>query len=48
MPKFWGISDPMMPQMQMVLFMKSTARLGAAMLITQCGSGPWSLEACRK
>ena len=46
--KFWGISDPMMQQMQMVLFMKNIAMLGAAMLITQFGSGPWSLDARQK
>lgn len=43
--KFWGISDPMMQQMQMVLFMKNIAMIGAALLITQSGSGPWSLDA---
>ena len=43
--KFWGISDPRMQQMQMVLFMKNIAMLGAALLITQFGSGPWSLDA---
>lgn len=46
--KFWGISDPMMQQMQMVLFMKNIAMLGAALLITQFGSGPWSLDARQK
>jgi putative oxidoreductase len=44
MHKFWGISDPMMAQMQMVNFMKNVSMLGAAMLITQLGSGPWSLD----
>lgn len=42
--KFWGISDPMMQQMQMVMFMKNVAMLGGALLITQFGSGPWSLD----
>jgi len=42
--KFWGISDPMMQQMQMVMFMKNLAMLGGALLITQFGSGPWSLD----
>ena len=42
--KFWGISDPMMQQMQMVMFMKNIAMLGGALLITQFGSGPWSLD----
>jgi putative oxidoreductase len=45
MHKFWGISDPMMQQMQMVMFMKNLTMLGGALLITQFGSGPWSLDA---
>lgn len=45
MHKFWGISDPMMQQMQMVMFMKNLAMLGGALLISQFGSGPWSLDA---
>ena len=44
MHKFWGIPDPMMQQMQMVMFMKNLAMLGGALLITQFGSGPWSLD----
>jgi putative oxidoreductase len=43
--KFWGISDPMMQQMQMAMFMKNLAMLGGALLITQFGAGPWSLDA---
>ncbi|HLV87275.1 MAG TPA: DoxX family protein [Candidatus Sulfotelmatobacter sp.] len=42
--KFWGIADPMMHQMQMVMFMKNLSMLGGALLITQFGSGPWSLD----
>jgi putative oxidoreductase len=44
MHKFWGISDPMMQQMQMVMFMKNISMLGGALLISQLGSGPWSLK----
>ena len=44
MHKFWGISDPMMQQLQMVMFMKNLAMLGGALLISQFGSGPWSLD----
>jgi len=44
MHKFWGISDPMMEQMQMVMFMKNLTMLGGALLISQFGSGPWSLD----
>jgi len=42
--KFWGVSDPMMQQLQMAMFMKNIAMLGGALLITQLGSGPWSLD----
>jgi putative oxidoreductase len=38
----------MMHQMQMVMFMKNLAMLGGALLITQIGSGPWSLDRRRK
>ncbi len=48
MHKFWGIADPMMQQMQMVLFMKNVAMLGGALLISQFGSGPWSLDGREK
>jgi putative oxidoreductase len=44
MHKFWGIADPMMQQMQMVMFMKNLSMLGGALLVTQFGSGPWSLD----
>jgi putative oxidoreductase len=44
MHKFWGISDPMTQQMQMAMFMKNISMLGGALLITQFGSGPWSLD----
>ena len=47
MHRFWGVPDPMMAQMQMINFMKNVAMLGAALLITQLGSGPWSLDARR-
>jgi len=45
MHKFWGVSDPMIQQMQMIMFMKNVSMLGAALLISQFGSGPWSLDA---
>jgi putative oxidoreductase len=46
--KFWAVSDPMMHQMQFVMFMKNLSMLGGALLITQLGPGPWSLDARRK
>jgi putative oxidoreductase len=44
MHKFWAVQDPMMAQVQMILFMKNVAMLGAALLITQFGAGPFSLD----
>ncbi|MGC1370885.1 MAG: DoxX family protein [Candidatus Sulfotelmatobacter sp.] len=44
MHNFWAVTDPMMHQMQMIMFMKNLAMLGGALLITQFGSGPWSLD----
>src|SRR6202051_1312612 len=48
MHKFWGVSDPMMFQMQFVMFMKNVSMLGGALLITQIWTGPLSLDARRK
>lgn len=45
MHKFWAVIDPMMYQIQFIMFMKNLAMLGGALLITQFGSGPWSLDA---
>jgi putative oxidoreductase len=47
MHKFWAASDPMMAQIQMVMFMKNVAMLGGALLISQLGAGPWSFDARR-
>ena len=47
MHKFWGVSDPTMAQMQMNNFMKNVSMLGGALLITQFGAGPLSLDARR-
>ena len=45
MHKFWLVQDPMMAQIQMILFMKNASMLGAALLISQFGAGPFSLDA---
>jgi putative oxidoreductase len=45
---FWAVTDPMMYQMQMVMFMKNVSMLGGALVISQLGSGPWSLDSRRK
>jgi putative oxidoreductase len=47
MHAFWTVADPMMAKMQMVMFMKNTALLGAALLIAHIGAGPISLDARR-
>jgi putative oxidoreductase len=44
MHKFWTVSDPMMHLMQFIMFMKNLSMLGAALLISQLGAGPWSLD----
>jgi putative oxidoreductase len=48
MHNFWAVSDPMMHQIQMIMFLKNGSMLGAALLITQFGAGPWSLDARKK
>ena len=45
--KFWTVSDPAMHQLQFVNFMKNLSMLGGALLISQVGSGPWSLDGNR-
>jgi putative oxidoreductase len=45
MHAFWRVSDPVMSQMQMVMFMKNISMLGGALLITQFGAGPFSIDA---
>jgi putative oxidoreductase len=46
--RFWGISDPQAAQMQMINFMKNISMLGGALLITQFGAGPASLDVRRQ
>lgn len=45
MHNFWAVKDPMMAQIQMIMFMKNISMLGGALLISQVGSGPFSLDA---
>lgn len=47
MHKFWTATDPMMAQVQMIMFMKNVAMLGGALLLSQFGAGPWSLDVRR-
>jgi len=44
MHAFWKIADPGAAQIQMIMFMKNLSMLGGALLITQLGSGPMSLD----
>jgi putative oxidoreductase len=45
---FWTVADPMARQMQMIMFMKNVSMLGAALVISQFGAGPWSLDNRKK
>jgi putative oxidoreductase len=47
MHKFWTVQDPMMAQVQMIMFMKNVSMLGGALLISYFGGGPFSLDARR-
>ena len=47
MHAFWNVHDPMMHQFQQAMFVKNIALLGAALIITQVGAGPMSLDARR-
>jgi putative oxidoreductase len=44
MHNFWAVKDPMMAQIQMAMFMKNATMLGGALLISQFGAGPLSLD----
>ncbi len=45
MHQFWAAADPAAHAAQLQNFLRNTALLGAALLITQFGAGPWSLDA---
>lgn len=45
MHNFWSMSDPMMAQMHMVMFMKNVALIGGALFIAYAGAGAFSLDA---
>jgi putative oxidoreductase len=47
MHKFWGLADPKVAQLQMIMFLKNLSILGGAFLITQFGAGPFSLDSRR-
>jgi len=45
MHAFWAVPDPMMAQIQMMMFMKNISMLGGALVIAYFGAGPLSLDA---
>ena len=45
MHQFWAAPDPATHAAQLQNFLRNTALLGAALLITQFGAGPWSFDA---
>ena len=47
MHNFWAVHDPMMAQVHMAFFMKNVSMLGGALLVSQFGTGPFSLHARR-
>ncbi len=47
MHNFWAVHDPMMAQIHMGMFVKNVSMLGGALLISQFGAGPFSLDARR-
>ena len=47
MHNFWAVADPAIAHMQMINFMKNVEIIGGALLISQFGAGPWSLDARR-
>jgi putative oxidoreductase len=44
MHNFWAVTDPMMKQIQMIMFLKNVSMLGTALMILYFGTGPLSLE----
>ena len=44
MHAFWGVEDPMAQQIQMIMFLKNLAMMGAMLLIMAHGPGPKSLN----
>jgi hypothetical protein len=47
MHNFWAVRDPMMAQLPMAMFLKNVTMLGGALLVSQFGAGPLSLDARR-
>ena len=45
MHPFWKVQDPMMSQIQMIMFMKNISMLGGAFAFAYFGAGPVSIDA---
>lgn len=43
MHNFWTLTDPMQKQMDMAMFMKNIALIGASLIIAYLGTGPLSV-----
>jgi len=48
MHNFWAVKDPMLAQIQQIMFMKNVSLVGGALLIAYFGAGPLSLDARRR
>lgn len=44
MHQFWNEPDPMVVKMQQIMFLKNLSMIGAALLISRFGSGPFSVS----
>lgn len=44
MHAFWKAKDPLEAHVQQAMFAKNLCMLGAALLLTQCATGAWSLD----
>ena len=44
MHNFWAVADPAASQIQFVMFLNNVSMLGGALLISQFGAGPFSLD----
>ena len=45
MHNFWAVTDPMMAQIHMAMFVKNVSLIGGALFIAYAGAGPLSLDA---
>ena len=48
MHAFWAVKDPMMAEMQRIMFMKNLSMLGGVLLIAYYGGGPLSFDAAKR